>query len=159
MVTMDVQIYKDGATKMLQALRRRMPTIDRVVRGAIADTIVGNIQADKLRGQVLKRKSGDLAASINWRHSSEHETAIGSYGVIYARIHELGGIIRPVRAVALHFKIGEHWITTQLVRMPKRSYLVSGIQDIFRGGDESQAVTLGERILQRELARLEAQNA
>jgi phage gpG-like protein len=157
MVTMDVQIYRDEASKMLKRLRQRMPTIDRVIRGAIADSIVGHVQKNKLRGQVLHRKTGDLASHLTWRHVSEHETAVGVYGVIYARIHELGGTIRPKTAGgALRFRIGNQWIVAKLVRMPKRSYLVTGIQDFFRGGDESRAVALGERIMQRELKRLEA---
>lgn len=140
MISMDVQIYSDKATPMLQRLRQRMPTIDRMVRGRIADRIVGHIQADKLRGQVLHRKSGDLATHTHWRHVSEDETGVGTYGVIYARIHELGGVIRPVHAKALHFKIGNRWITTQKVTMPKRSYLVSGIMDIFQGGEASEEI-------------------
>jgi phage gpG-like protein len=170
MISMNVQIYRDEATPMLRELRRRMPTIDRVVRGAIADTIVGHIQRDKLRGQVLHRRTGDLAASTHWRHLSDSETAVGTYGVIYARIHELGGIIKHPGGT--HFFIHEHTGLAIFVnkkrgalmglpvtkphdiRIPQRSYLRTGIQDIFEGGDSSEAVMVGEQVLQSQLDRL-----
>ncbi len=43
--------------------------------------------------------------------------------VVYARIHELGGVITPKRAKALHFVIdGKHY-TSQRVVIPPRPYL------------------------------------
>lgn len=43
--------------------------------------------------------------------------------VIYARIHELGGVIKPKRAKALKFKIGDKWITAKRVKIRKKPYL------------------------------------
>lgn len=153
MINFDVQIYKDTVQPMLKRLRREMPTIDQVVRGAIATTIVGYIQKEKLRGQVLGRITGDLAASIDWRHLSDSDTAVGSYGVIYARIHEKGGEIRPVHKKWLRFQVDGHWVTTKLVRMPKRPYLLPGITETF---DSGEAMNVAERVLQTQLARLES---
>jgi phage gpG-like protein len=152
MISLEAQIYRDEALPMLKRLRERMPTIDRTVRGAIAAAIVGYIQRDKLRGRPLHRKSGDLAASINWRHISANDTGVGSYGVIYARIHELGGTIRPVHAKALHFKIDGHWITTQKVVMPKRPYILPVIRGIF---DSGEAMRIADRVLATQLAKIE----
>ena len=43
--------------------------------------------------------------------------------VPYARIHEYGGTIRPVKAKALAFKIDDRWVITQSVTIPPRPYL------------------------------------
>ena len=43
--------------------------------------------------------------------------------VIYGRIHEFGGIIRPVTAKFLHFIIDGIEIFTKLVQIPARPYL------------------------------------
>ena len=49
--------------------------------------------------------------------------------VIYARIHELGGIITPKRAKYLRFKVGGKWVATKRVVMPKRPYLQPALED------------------------------
>jgi phage gpG-like protein len=152
MVSMEAEIYRDEVLPMLKYLRQRMPTIDKTVRGAIAARIVGFIQRDKLRGHPLHRKSGDLANSINWRHLSDSDTGLGSYGVIYARIHELGGIIRPVHAKALHFQIDGHWITTKKVVMPRRPYILPVLRGVFESGE---AMRIAEQVLQAQLAKIE----
>ena len=41
----------------------------------------------------------------------------------YARIHELGGIIRPKSAKALHFTVGGRHRQAQVVHIPARPYL------------------------------------
>lgn len=47
----------------------------------------------------------------------------GSRDVAYALIHELGGVIKPVRAKALVFEIDGETIVTGQVTMPARPYL------------------------------------
>jgi phage gpG-like protein len=48
----------------------------------------------------------------------------GSRDVAYARIHELGGVIKPVRAKALFFRAADgSFVVTKQVRMPARPYL------------------------------------
>ena len=48
----------------------------------------------------------------------------GSKDVVYARIHELGGVIRPVRAKALVFQADDGTVVVaQKVTMPARPYL------------------------------------
>jgi hypothetical protein len=152
MVEHKVTVTKDNASWMLERLRSEMPTIDRLVRDAICAQIVGHIQKNFLAGQALHRKTGDLAASIHFRSSGAHSTAVGSYGVIYARIHELGGDIYPVKKKSLRFQIGNKWITTRHVRIPARPYLLPGILTYFEYG---YAERTGEAILQRELTRIE----
>lgn len=48
----------------------------------------------------------------------------GSADVAYARIHELGGVIRPVRAKALAFKLPDGtFVQAQQVTIPARPFL------------------------------------
>jgi phage gpG-like protein len=150
-----VELFKtpeSNAEQALERLRRRMPDIDRRLRLIFAGQIVGEVQKNYLRGQVLHRKSGDLAASIAYRDTSAHETMIGSYGIIYARIHELGGTIVPRYKKWLRFKTDTGWVMTKKVHMPKRPYLLPGIVDYFSGG---MAGRTAETVLQRELDRVE----
>jgi len=67
-----------------------------------------------------------LANSINTEiveaTDTHAEAAIGS-NMIYARIHELGGIIKPVFAKMLHFVIDGVDVFAKSVQMPARPYL------------------------------------
>jgi phage gpG-like protein len=150
MVNLSVVRQGEGgdAEKMLVNLRKDMPAIDRTLRNLFALQIVGNIQKNYLRGQVLHRHSGDLATSIDKVDRTDNETMVGSYGVVYARIHELGGRIKPKVKKCLRFKTERGWVTTKLVRMPKRPYILPGILTYFTNGEAEREA---EKYLQREL--------
>lgn len=72
---------------------------------------------------------GRLRASITSRMTGAPpamEARIGPQRVIYAAIHEFGGVIRPRTARFLVFTIGGRKIFARKVTMPKRPYLVPG---------------------------------
>ena len=77
--------------------------------------------------QVFSGKAlNHLAGSIQTVKDSV--TATGAFvnvgpTVVYGRIHELGGIIKPVFKKFLHFFIDDKEIFTKIVRMPARPYL------------------------------------
>jgi phage gpG-like protein len=50
--------------------------------------------------------------------------------VVYAAIHEFGGIIRPKNAKYLVFQIGGKWISTKKVTMPAREWLSKSLEDV-----------------------------
>ena len=66
-------------------------------------------------------QSGALADSIDYL-ASETSVQVGS-GLVYARIHQQGGTIRPKNKRALAFMAGNRLILTQRVDMPARPYL------------------------------------
>lgn len=80
-----------------------------VRRGSVAGMerglrrIVKVIRDEKLNGQMLKSRSGDLRRAV-FHHVLEHR--LDAFGVIgvdlkmapHGRVHELGGVIRPKRA-------------------------------------------------------------
>lgn len=65
--------------------------------------------------------SGALARSIDYV-ASRASVMIGS-ALVYARIHQEGGVIKPKSAKALAFKIGNMFRMVQSVTMPRRQYL------------------------------------
>ena len=66
-------------------------------------------------------RSGALSRSIDYIPTPESVT-IGS-ALVYARIHQLGGTIRPKTAKALAFMIGNKMHLVQSVTIPARPYL------------------------------------
>ena len=73
----------------------------------------------------LHRRTGRLRASITHSVRRGGGSVMGRLGtnVIYGRIHELGGVIRPVKASALRFRVGGRWVTVRRVTIPARPYL------------------------------------
>lgn len=74
-------------------------------------------------------RSGHLRRSIQSgvkQFGGSVEGWIGS-NVVYARIHELGGVIRPRAGKYLRFKIEGKWKTVKEVTIPARPYLQPSI--------------------------------
>lgn len=72
-------------------------------------------------------QSGNLAASIDYQVGSA-EVAIGS-GLIYARIHQEGGEIKPKNADKLAFMVGNQLVFATKVTIPARPYLGASEDD------------------------------
>lgn len=72
-------------------------------------------------GTSILYASGMLSMSIDYLASPD-SVIVGS-GLIYARIHQLGGKIEAKNAKALMFTIGNATIAVQSVTMPARPYL------------------------------------
>lgn len=79
-----------------------------VKAGALVVEINGKLNLDK---QGLRGRTGDLINSYHVHRSGIKKgkafAEVGSEGVIYARIHEFGGVILPKRAKVLHWKTDE----------------------------------------------------
>jgi phage gpG-like protein len=118
---------------------------------------------EKLSGQVLNMRSGNLARSIRSETADDGATITGRVysdgSVPYARIHEFGGttkahVIVPSKARALHFIAGGKQVFASMVRhpgskIPTRSYLRSAlaemIPDFVRGMREAVMEALEKR--------------
>lgn len=72
-------------------------------------------------GSSILYASGDLSRSIDYEASPD-SIMVGS-GLVYARIHQEGGVIKPKNAKALAFAIGGGFRLVQSVTMPQRQYL------------------------------------
>ena len=73
-----------------------------------------------------RRHAGGLAGRINHIVGEENGAPAVAVGTdsIYGRIHEMGGIIKPVKAKFLTFMIGDKLIRTKKVTMPSRPFLL-----------------------------------
>lgn len=71
--------------------------------------------------QPLLNRAGHLGDSITARATASQ--AHWGSNRIYARIHQLGGVIRPKTARALRFQLGDQTIVARSVTIPARPYL------------------------------------
>jgi len=85
-----------------------------------------------LAGVTLKPRSHFLQRSVKSDVKQNETQVTGRVGspVVYAAIHEFGGIIRPKKAKYLVFQINGQWVRTTHVNMPKREWLLKSFQDV-----------------------------
>lgn len=117
----------------LDRLAKKQPKTVRRILGLISETVIRNVVVDHLSGTTLKRKTGTLAKSITYTQPNDFTSTIGT-NVRYAAIHEFGGVIKPVKASHLSFKIGDRWVHVREVHMPSRPYLRPSIAKVFSDG-------------------------
>ena len=86
-----------------------------------------NARAGGSSGFETSHGGAGLAGSIE--HEVDWPVARIGSNLKYARIHELGGVIRPVTAQYLHFVIDGAHIMTKVVHMPARPYLRPAIDN------------------------------
>ncbi|BEQ14500.1 phage virion morphogenesis protein [Desulfoferula mesophila] len=111
--------------KFRQAHMRLGPEVrEAAMKGA---TLIAGEARENLSGKVLKVQTGRLRASILpliTRDTPDRVTAEVGTNVEYARIHELGGTIKPNRAEWLRFNIpGVGWRSAKEVRIPARPFM------------------------------------
>jgi phage gpG-like protein len=139
-----VEVRVDAATS---ALLRIPPQVIEAVAAKVRSLTLqlqSHIVADKLQGQVLNHRTGQLSRSIQSNTEVSGEVATGrvfSAGdVKYAAIHEFGGRtaphdIVPTKAQALAFMMGGNQVFAKIVHhpgsnIPQRSFMRSGLQDL-----------------------------
>lgn len=118
----DLEVQR-GFKKLLQ----KTPELSRRVLSFMSEAVVNRSVESHLSGQTLKRQSGTLAKSINYKMQGDFTSVVGT-NVKYAAIHEFGGVIEPKNALALTFKVADTWVTTSRVIMPKRPFLAPALQ-------------------------------
>jgi phage gpG-like protein len=130
--------------EQLAAMPASVQTVLRVKATKLALQLRGYIRDDKLSGQVLAIRSGDLKASIEQTvvadATSVTAEVFSSGDVKYAAIHEFGGTIAahdivPDKADALAFMYGGKQIFAKIVHipdvnMPERSFMRSALADM-----------------------------
>ena len=101
---------------------------DAVTEGASVVQSYAQLNASNVFG---KNQRGTLRNSIMpeiQRTGTGARAEIGP-NVIYGRIQELGGTIRPIRASVLHFVIDNKDIYAKQVTLPPRPYLRPAVED------------------------------
>jgi len=79
----------------------------------------------------LHVRSGTLRRSINSKVEDYGDTLIGKLGsnVIYARVHELGAVIRPRASKYLKFQVNGKWVSVKQAVIPARPFLRPAIEE------------------------------
>jgi HK97 gp10 family phage protein len=113
--------------RKMSAVARSATIMDALEAGA---SIIQAYAQDNARNKLNKHPTGNLTNSIGIKREGKYVLA-GVFGVIYAKIHEFGGVIRPVKAKALKFQIDGKWIVTKKVTIPARPYLRPAIDEHF----------------------------
>lgn len=73
------------------------------------------------QGSSILYASGALSRSIDYL-ASDDSVMVGS-GLVYARIHQEGGVIEPRTAAALAFTLGNQFVMAMRVTMPARTFV------------------------------------
>jgi len=75
-----------------------------------------------LRGGKPLQKTGALQQSISEAIHGDDTIEVGT-NLKYARIHNFGGVIKPINGKYLSFKIGDNWIRKKQVKIPQREFM------------------------------------
>mgnify|MGYP003666670622 FL=1 len=107
------QELADGLGRLVQEQTRRRIEIDKTSPD-------GEGWKPNYAGTSILYKSGALAGSIDY--VADDDSVIVGSGLVYARIHQLGGKIVPKNGNALVFAIGNSLVSVKSVTMPARPY-------------------------------------
>lgn len=129
MVEYKVNLEDKQVRLKMGKLVSKTPQLSRRILGLLGEAIVARTNTHYLSGQVLRRRTGTLAKSVNYRHNNDWSISVGS-NVAYAAIHEFGGEIYPKTANMLSFPTENGWVMTSKVVMPKRPWLSPSVNDI-----------------------------
>jgi len=132
---MNTDVRFDG----LDDFRRGMDKTGKAMPGRIYKAMVRACSLVETRakihhlvGATLNARTHELQKSVKSRVTQLGNKVSGRVGsrLVYAAIHEYGGIIKPKNAKYLVFQIEGKWIRTKKVTMPKREWLSKSLQDV-----------------------------
>ena len=132
-LSLSVAGNKKESVKLRLYDKRKIPNL---IRGIDIATLRLErvIKARKLSGQVLNVRTGRLRSSFGTQRA-RHQSGVGVYGlvgtnVVYARIHEVGGVIKPKAGKYLRFKTADgFWHTVKEVTIPARPYAAPAMRE------------------------------
>lgn len=127
--------HMDGDKEFQKAMGRLASNTPQAVYNMVRNgclLIEVRAKTHHLAGATLKPRTHRLQASVKTRVTKEAGTVVGRVGspVVYAAIHNEGGIIKPKNAKYLTFRINGKWISTKQVTMPKRPWLDNSVEDV-----------------------------
>lgn len=87
----------------------------------------------------LHSRTGRLSSAVKWWGGGPTTVFVGVRGVVYAAIHEFGGIIRARSGGLLVFETEDGvWHAVPQVRIPQRSYIRRSMEDVFERSDRAR---------------------
>lgn len=140
--------------KMLNNLKKDSPIILRLIQRRLAETVIRTAQEKYLNtagGKTLRSRGGTLSSSLRWWFVGS-DIFVGT-NLVYAAIHEYGGIIRAKNAPYLVFFYNGRWYRKKQVTIPQRTYLRPSINELFK---TNQYHRIAELTLNQELKKRSA---
>lgn len=138
---LSIEGNKKESVKLARFGKEKIPNLKRGIDKATL-RLERTIKKKKLSGQLLNvgrgRHGGHLRASFH-SVAARYQAGVGIYGLVgsnavYARIHEVGGIIRAKNAKYLHFKTRDgHWHKVKEVKIKPKRYAESAMREDRRG--------------------------
>lgn len=119
----------------LSAAAQKSTVLDALEAGG---HVIASYAQENARNKLNKNPMGNLTNNIGVRREGNKVLA-GVFGVIYAKIHEFGGVITPKNGPFLAFQIDGKWIFTKKVTIPARPYLRPSIDN--HGEEVKQAIS------------------
>jgi HK97 gp10 family phage protein len=123
--------YEKGSSK-IEGMDKFVSDLEKLSATARKETMLSGIEEgaqviksyaqDNARNQFTKHPTGHLVNSIDVRRNGK-VIEVGSFGVIYNKIQEFGGVIKARTAKALHFQVDGQWFMKKSVVIPARPYL------------------------------------
>jgi hypothetical protein len=141
-----IEFRIEGDAAVVRSLAARVPALTKAVLNSVTRAsimLVRYVKENKLSGQVLHVRTGNLRRAVNFRVTQSPTSITGSVGVKskYGRAHELGLDVeetvrehlrtakmafgRPISPVT--FSVRAH---TRHMKLPERSFLRSSLREM-----------------------------
>lgn len=153
--------YDDTEAKVLVEVLGRtsreavMLTIERGGEWVIANSQDKYLNAPQGDTRHLHSVTGRLSSGVHWWHEGDFTVVVGPTNLVYAAIHEFGGVIRPVRAKYLRFKSrAGKYVFMKQVRIPARPYISPSMRELVESGSLEK---IGEQVARRFAALAESE--
>ena len=139
-------------------LKRLAPAIGGAIRRVVQYVAedVRNTVVLNLQGRILRVRSGRLIGAwskVNTRarnNGANRAVVVMSPGVVYAAIHEYGGVIVPKRAKWLAFRLEDGtFVRTKRVTMPARRYISFSIHPAAANIPDRLNMSIREAVAER----------
>lgn len=123
-VTIDMSKFKAGMAK-LQAVGKSDKMLDALEAGAV---VIQAHAQNNAREKLNKHPTGNLANSFGIKRKGR-QVLVGVWGVVYAAIHEFGGMIEARQGKYLKFQVDGNWVQVTKVHIPARPYLRPAVDE------------------------------
>lgn len=131
---MDLNTTYEGDDELRSGVKKTARELPGIYEAVVESCLLVETRAKTyhLAGHTLKAGTHFLQHSVKSIVRGIGNKVTGRVGspVVYAAIHEYGGIIRPKNAKYLVFQIDGKWIRTKKVTMPKREWLSKSLSDV-----------------------------
>lgn len=132
---MEFEAKWEGAEEFTTGMQRTANALPGSVYQAVVQScslVETRAKIHHLAGHTLTPHTRRLQSSVKSDVRTNGKTVVGRVGspVVYAAIHEFGGVIRPKNFKFLHFFIGGKEVFAKSVTMPKREWLLKSLEDV-----------------------------